>query len=78
MWGEPTELEEGKWVWTAIITQYSTMHNYIRLPQPTVKINHPYGAVEEVKGEVEKALVVTGEEKRVVEAFRHLQVLLSS
>ncbi|GLJ45668.1 hypothetical protein SUGI_0961200 [Cryptomeria japonica] len=68
IWDVP--MEEGKWVWTGVITQHSRIHNRIPL--------HGQSRVEFYSlAEAEKGLVVRGEEERVVEAFNRLWVLLS-
>ncbi|XP_059064097.1 disease resistance-like protein DSC1 [Cryptomeria japonica] len=70
------ELEKGKWVWAALFTQYSLFHNIISRDAgsrvPLVKA----GKVEE--GEVERGLLVMGEEERVKEAFTRLLASLSN
>ncbi|XP_057867121.2 disease resistance protein TAO1 isoform X2 [Cryptomeria japonica] len=74
IWDVP--MEEGKWVWTGVITQHSRIHNHVPLNgQSRVEI---YSRGKEmVKGEAEKGLFVRGEEERVAEAFNRLWVLLS-
>ncbi|GLJ34594.1 hypothetical protein SUGI_0695780 [Cryptomeria japonica] len=63
-----TEVEEGRWVWAGFFTQRSRSH---RTEEYRVE---KWGSGE---GEVEKGLIVMGEEHRLLEAFRRLWMLLA-
>ncbi|XP_057846804.2 disease resistance protein RPV1 isoform X1 [Cryptomeria japonica] len=82
-----TDLEKGKWVWIALFTKHSRLHTWEQEIfqvnedrfQDYLEAKHWTGEIKfDSKGKVEKRLLVTGEEERVVEAFRQLFVLLSN
>ncbi|XP_057817737.2 disease resistance protein Roq1 isoform X1 [Cryptomeria japonica] len=65
--GIPMELEGGKWVWTALLTQHSSFHQEI-----SSKKQSRLHICQHGEGEVERGLLVMGEEDRVWEAFTRL------
>ncbi|XP_057825177.1 disease resistance protein RUN1 isoform X1 [Cryptomeria japonica] len=82
LWNYPgIVLEKGKWVWIALFTQHSEFHKEIsRHTQSRVHIiggYHAFGYLP-FEGEVEKGLIVTGEEERVWEVFTHLWASVSN
>ncbi|GLJ29009.1 hypothetical protein SUGI_0572520 [Cryptomeria japonica] len=77
MWEyDPMELEKGKWVWTALFTEHSRIHNSIS-GHTQSWVNLWSDRSEEIGG-VDKGVLVMGEEERVAEAFTHLCVLLTN